>query len=146
MDLPLSLARALLFFAAAAMSLPKKLLVPTDFGEGSQSALDEAIELAKAFGAEILLLHAYEIPVVGFPDGALVATADLASRITDGAREGLDRLIAANEGCGVKITGIIKQGDPWRMIDEAIANRLKSLAGEYEQRAALAAYAEADKT
>jgi hypothetical protein len=32
------------------------------------------------------------------------------------------------------------------MFDEAIANRLESLAGEYEQRAALAAYTEAAKT
>jgi nucleotide-binding universal stress UspA family protein len=105
----------------AAMSLPKKLLVPTDFGEGSQAALDEAIELAKAFDAEILVLHAYEIPIVGFPDGALVATADLATRIVDGAREGLDRVVSENQGRGVRLTAVVKQGEPWRMIGDAIA-------------------------
>jgi nucleotide-binding universal stress UspA family protein len=115
-----ALARVLLVLTATAMSLPKKLLVPTDFGDGSQAALDEAIELAKAFGAEILLLHAYEIPIVGFPDGALVATADLASRIIDGAREGLERVIAQNAGRGVKMTAVLKQGDAPRMIEEAI--------------------------
>ncbi len=103
------------------MSLPTKILVPTDFGTGSSSALDEAIELAKAFGAEVFLLHAYEIPMVGFPDGTLVATADLTSRILEGAREGLDRVVRENAARGVKLTPIIKQGEPWRAIDEAIA-------------------------
>ena len=32
------------------------------------------------------------------------------------------------------------------MADVTIANRLKSLAGEYEQRAALASHAEAERT
>jgi nucleotide-binding universal stress UspA family protein len=104
----------------AAMTLPKKLLVPTDFGTGSQAALDEAIELARVFGAEIVLLHAYEIPVIGFPDGTLVATADLASRILDGAREGLDRLVRDNGARGVKLHAVIKQGEPWRMINDAV--------------------------
>ena len=103
------------------MSIPHKLLVPTDFGTGSQAALDEAIELAKVFGAEIVLLHAYEIPMVGFPDGTLVATADLTSRILEGAREGLDRVIRENADEGVRMQAVIKQGDPWRSIDEAIA-------------------------
>ncbi len=111
----------LLFFRAAAMSLPTKILVPTDFGTGSNAALDEAIDLAKAFGAEVFVLHAYEIPIVGFPDGTLVATADLTSRILEGAREGLNRVIRANEGRGVPLQAIIKQGEPWRVIDEAIA-------------------------
>jgi nucleotide-binding universal stress UspA family protein len=103
------------------MSLPTKLLVPTDFGTGSNAALEEAIELAKAFGAEVFVLHAYEIPIVGFPDGTLVATADLTSRILEGAREGLDRLIRANDGRGVTMHAVIKQGEAWRAIDEAIA-------------------------
>src|SRR6187200_2934452 len=63
------------------MSRPKVILVPTDFGEPSEAALDYAIDLAKALGSEVVLMHAYEIPVVGFPDGAIVATADLTARI-----------------------------------------------------------------
>jgi nucleotide-binding universal stress UspA family protein len=40
------------------------LLVPTDFSETSQSALDLAKELAAALGAEIVLLHVFEPPIV----------------------------------------------------------------------------------
>ena len=39
----------------------RKILVPVDFSDHSQLALDEAIEFARKFGAEIHLLHCYQI-------------------------------------------------------------------------------------
>jgi nucleotide-binding universal stress UspA family protein len=36
-----------------------QILVPVDFSNESRRALDQAIEFAKAFGAEIRLLHCY---------------------------------------------------------------------------------------
>ena len=100
------------------MSLPKIILVPTDFGEPSEAALDTAIEYAKVFGAELVLMHAYEIPIIGFPDGAVVATAELTSRLLEGAQAGLDRQIQSRQGSGVTIRGVIKQGDAYRMVNE----------------------------
>jgi nucleotide-binding universal stress UspA family protein len=100
------------------MRNPKIILVPTDFGEPSEAALLTAIEYAKVFGSEIVLMHAFEIPIVGFPDGAIVATAELTNRILEGAQTGLDRQIAAHQGCGVTIRGIIKQGEAFRMVNE----------------------------
>jgi len=100
------------------MSLPKIILVPTDFGEPSEAALDTAIEFAKVFGSEIVLMHAYEIPIVGFPDGAVVATAELTSRLLEGAQAVLDRQIQSRQGYGVTIRGVIKQGDAYRMVNE----------------------------
>jgi nucleotide-binding universal stress UspA family protein len=94
------------------------LIVPTDFGEPSEVALDHAIELARALGSGVVLMHAYEIPIMGFPDGAIVATAELTSRILEGAQSGLDRQIKSREGCGVTIRGLIKQGDAVDMINE----------------------------
>ncbi|HET8761336.1 MAG TPA: universal stress protein [Nitrospiria bacterium] len=38
----------------------KTILVPTDFSEGSQAALDYAVNLAKSFGSKIVLLHVIE--------------------------------------------------------------------------------------
>ncbi len=98
------------------MALPKKVLVPTDFGPGSDRAMAYAAELAKSFGAEIVLMHAYEIPMVGFPDGSLVATAEIASRVSEGAQVGLDRAAAALSMSGVRITKLLKQGPTWRTI------------------------------
>lgn len=98
------------------MTLPKTILVPTDFGEASDAALAYAVALAKSFGGEIVLMHAFEIPVVGFPDGAMIATAELTSRILEGARVGMDEQVARNKDAGVNIRSVIKQGDPWRSV------------------------------
>jgi len=98
--------------------LPKVILVPTDFGDPSEVALDCAIEYAKKLGSEIVLMHAYEIPIMGFPDGAIVATAELTARILEGAQIGLDRQIRSRSASGVRMHGIIKQGDAYRMVNE----------------------------
>ena len=51
----------------------RKILVPVDFSEHSQRALDEASGLAKAFGAELHLLHCYQIhPTAIAPYGIVV--------------------------------------------------------------------------
>jgi len=50
-----------------------KILVPVDFSSPSRRALDEAIGLAEVFGAEIHLLHCYQInPGVMSPYGVVV--------------------------------------------------------------------------
>lgn len=101
------------------MTLPKIILVPTDFGAPSEAAIDAAVDYARVFGAQVVLMHAYEIPIMGFPDGALVATAELTTRILEGAQAGLDRQVASRSSSGVPVRGMIKQGDPWHMVNEA---------------------------
>lgn len=100
------------------MSLPNIILVPTDFGEPSEAALDCAIEYARALGSTIVLMHAFEVPIMGFPDGAIVATAELTTRILEGAQAGLDRQMKSRAASGVTIRGIVKEGDPYRMVNE----------------------------
>ena len=102
------------------MPLPTTILVPTDFGEPSDAALDYALDFARAFGADIVLMHAYEIPIMGFPDGALVATAELTTSILESARVGIDRQIKSREALGVRIRGIVKQAPPLDAINEVI--------------------------
>src|SRR5690349_9511914 len=99
------------------MPYPKTILVATDFGEPSEAALSTAIDYAKVFGAEIVLLHAFEVPIVGFPDGAVMDIAELTSRLMEGAREGLDREIAQHEGSGVTLRAVVKQGEAWRLVN-----------------------------
>jgi nucleotide-binding universal stress UspA family protein len=45
------------------MSACKKILVPVDFSAQSNEALDCAVELARVFGAEIHVVHAFDLPV-----------------------------------------------------------------------------------
>ncbi len=94
------------------MNPPKILLVPTDFSLASEAALDQAIGLASRLGAKVYVLHAYQLPVVGFPDGVLVPTAEIASRIVTWAQGELAACVAKRKASGIEIVPILKQADP----------------------------------
>ncbi len=47
----------------------RRILCPVDFSEGSEQALRYAVELAKAVGASVTVLHAYETPMQWVPAG-----------------------------------------------------------------------------
>ena len=87
-----------------------RILVPTDFTETSDRALDYAIALAEKVGAKVTVMHAYEIPIVGFPDGALIATADVATRIANVSQEALDALVKRRAVGGVTFDAILRDG------------------------------------
>ena len=61
------------------------ILVAVDFTETSDRALTYAVELANRLGASITILHAYQIPVFGFPDGAYITAAEVAAQISTAA-------------------------------------------------------------
>jgi universal stress protein A len=69
------------------MNQVNSVLVATDFSENAQPALDAAIMVAKTFGAEVHLVHAFQTPVpivspyeVVVPDGFLEQARDSAGR------------------------------------------------------------------
>jgi len=101
----------------------QRILVAVDFTETSDKAFDFAIQLAEKFGATVTAMHAFEIPVVGFPDGSLVATADIASRIQEAARQGLDGAVKARQERGVKIESILREGSPHEEV-RAVAEQI----------------------
>ncbi len=107
------------------MQLPKTLLVPVDFSDTSNLALDYAVDLAKALGAKVVVMHAYELPVYGFPDGALVATVEIATRIMNGAQAGLAALLEKRKDKGVEITSVLRQGVPWDEV-HSVAEEVKA--------------------
>lgn len=94
----------------------QRILVPVDFSEKSERALDYAIELAKKVGARITLVHAYEIPVYGFTDATLVATPDLAARLSDAAQKTLDALVESRRDRGVPMQAVLRNGVAWEEI------------------------------
>ena len=101
----------------------RRILVAVDFTETSDRAFDFALELAQKFGATVTAVHAFEIPVVGFPDGALVATADVATRIQEAAKQGLDAAVKARQGKGVEVTGVLREGSAHEEV-KAVAEQM----------------------
>lgn len=91
---------------------PKKILVPTDFSDASTAALDYAVELGKALGAPVHVVHVFELPIVGFPDGTLTITAEMASRIINAAQDALKRLVDEYAKKGATLTTSLEQADP----------------------------------
>ena len=101
----------------------RRILVPTDFTETSDRALDWALDLAKRLGAAVTILHAYEIPIVGFPDGAIIATPEIAGRISDASKAALESTMARAQDRGVTVDGVLREGVPWEEIN-AVADAI----------------------
>ena len=85
------------------MSHFRNILVPLDFSEHADTALDTALDLARESGGRVHLLHAYEIPLgtippygVAIPDSLLTEVRDAAARRLDKARHKVD---AAGVAC-----------------------------------------------
>jgi nucleotide-binding universal stress UspA family protein len=93
----------------------RTILVPVDFSETSKAALDYAVSLAHPLGARLIVMHAYELPVYGFPDGAFVASAEVATRLMSSAQSGLDAFVAPYRD-GVRIDTVLRQGIPWEEV------------------------------
>ena len=91
------------------MALPKTLLVPVDFGEASDRAVDYAIDLARACSATVIVAHVYKVPVIGFPDAPILASQEIANRIRSSAEAGLCSLIDRFSGRGVELSGLLEE-------------------------------------
>jgi nucleotide-binding universal stress UspA family protein len=98
------------------MSLVHKILHATDFSDGSDHALDYAIELARVLSTPLLIAHVWAPPVILTPDGyaslpfdAVAAQAELEA--------GLDRRAdrARDEGVA-SVATTLGGGDAWREI------------------------------
>ena len=99
------------------MAIPfRRILVPIDFTEVSTHALDWAIELAASVGASITVLHSYAIPVVGYPDGALIPTPQIATELGDAARAALEAAVKGRRGGSVPLETVLREGEAWEVI------------------------------
>ena len=86
----------------------KHLVVPTDFGEPAQAALNFAIELAKTYEAKLTLLHVYGVPTVYYPDSVAWPLEELARA----AQTSLDTSVAQVRERYKLTEGHVEVGDP----------------------------------
>jgi nucleotide-binding universal stress UspA family protein len=100
------------------MASLKRILVAVDFDPPSFAALDWAIDLASQVGAGVTVLHANEIPIVGIPDGAFIATPEFAAALMTAGDKGLSDAIEPRRGRGVELTSLLRQGVPFETIHQ----------------------------
>jgi len=97
----------------------KKVLVPIDFSDYSKSALKYAVNFAKSFNADIILVYVVE-PIIYPPDFSMgqIAMPSINTEWDDRAKDELAKL-AKNEITGVNsVKTIIKTGKPFVEIIE----------------------------
>ena len=73
-----------------------KIAVPVDFSDCSGAALERAAALQGVMGAQLLILHTYELPVLSMPQATLMAgemNASLVERDARFAQQQLDEFI-----------------------------------------------------
>jgi len=103
----------------------RQILVPVDFTETSDSALSYAVELARKFDASITVMHAYQIPVYGFPEGAYITTAEMAAQISNAAQMRLDAILESQKVAGVPMVGLLRDGVAWEEANN-VAREIKA--------------------
>jgi len=97
----------------------EKILVTTDFGPSSERAIAVAIELAELHGAALTLLHVWDVPSYAY-SGMEVAADDLLYPLRDRAQVHLDQALRAVQARVPDAGCILRCGDAWKEIDEAI--------------------------
>lgn len=93
------------------MSAPKVILVPTDFSEPANRALDYALELAQALGATVKVMHAYELRPIDVLDGAFVSDERAVDRLKTAAQAAMEDNLARHDKRGVAVGSLLAVGE-----------------------------------
>ena len=99
----------------------KRICCPIDFSDASRAAMEVAADLARRFGAELVLLHAYPIPGYTFPDGSVMASPKMMQDLADQAQRHVEEWRADAEKLtgGPRVTAEKAVGEPAAEILEA---------------------------
>jgi nucleotide-binding universal stress UspA family protein len=86
----------------------KTILVPTDFSEGSQAALDHAVTLAKSFHAKIVLLHVIETTTYTMTEALQVV--NVYDVVKTAVEPVLDQMVSDLQRAQVTASRVVAQG------------------------------------
>ena len=107
----------------------KKVLVPTDFSPAAQSALEVAASIASKENAQVVILHAIELPSgQSFNTEGEVLTLDnweekvFSMKLIENAKEKLEQFQASLLLRGVRAVYHLRLGNPFQSIRELITN------------------------
>ena len=91
----------------------RKILVPVDFSEFSEKAVEYGSEFAKAFGAELVLCHVLELPV--YP--VAIGLGSVPPIMTDDLMPDIEKRLEADAAQWVdpevKVQRIVREGAPF---------------------------------
>lgn len=90
-----------------------RIVVPTDFSPASEAALQTAMDLAVQLGADVHVLHVWQLPIYTVPDGYFMLGAETTARLVEGLEESLKQLALEHRSReGVTLRTHLVQGNP----------------------------------
>jgi len=84
---------------------PRRIVVATDFSGGGDHAVDVAVILAKTFGAELHVVHAFDVPLALVTPYEVAIPDNLIREAREAARKRLDAAVGGVKAKGVSATG-----------------------------------------
>ncbi len=96
----------------------KTILCPVDFSPGSEHAIKQAEEIARALGAKLELVHAYQLPVLALPDSSVTVSPTFVADLTTRAQVELDKHKDALVERGIDASARVLEGPPAETIVE----------------------------
>ena len=121
------------------MSLPKRILVPTDFSEAAAAALDYAKSLAQLTGASLHVLYVMDDPLPGFkmPDHVCSIPA-IRRQLEKEAAEQLGKILTADERVKFRAEMTAEWGSPYtKVLEFAKAHKIDLIVMGTHGRGAL---------
>jgi universal stress protein A len=103
------------------MKLPRTILVPTDFSNTADHALEYAATLAQPLDATLHLLHVIGTPVLGIPEVGMAYMSTVIEQLSVGAQAALESRIAAYRDRIALAPPRLETGDPREVIDRVAA-------------------------
>ena len=101
------------------MSRITNILVPVDFSEHSDFALDYAMDIARSFGAKLHVVHAYSLPMqVSGPYDVAALPGDYLQQIRDAAAGRLQEARQKVTDAGLECEATLCDGSPAEAIVE----------------------------
>jgi nucleotide-binding universal stress UspA family protein len=103
----------------------RRILHATDFSAASSRAFKRAIAIAKATGAELLLVHVLPSVLPVMADGYISPKVyeDLAAATRADGQKRLDRLARRARGAGARARSLLLEGVPHERIAQAARSR-----------------------
>ncbi len=101
--------------AEGAVAPFRSILVPTDFAESAEHALEVAVQLAARFEATLTLVHSERLPATSKRGSSPELERD--------ARAALDAAVARAAAGGLKVDAVLTAGPHWERIIEVAKQR-----------------------
>jgi nucleotide-binding universal stress UspA family protein len=99
------------------------ILVPTDFSEYADYALDYAIELAKTFQARLTVLYVFHLSSLALGEAPPTVLADTLEAMETHAQQRTQMALAHVKEAGLQADSAIVEGIPFQVIIETAESR-----------------------